>query len=84
MSELPSAPVKRILVKNGASRLSSGALVKAADAAESFLAALAKKATVHAEVAKRKTIMDEDVEKAAKELTSTWTVSTSGGFGGPH
>lgn len=70
MAELPNAPVKRILVKHGASRMSAAALAKATEAAEAYLGDLARKALVHAEVAKRKTIMDEDIEKAARELAA--------------
>jgi histone H3/H4 len=68
MSELPNAAVKRILVKGGAGRISASALGMASVAAEDYLARLAKKAAEHAVEAKRKTVMEEDIQAARNAL----------------
>ncbi len=73
MGELPNAVVKRLLVKHGGGlRVSGEAIDKAAAAAEDYLARLAREAQGSAESEKRKTIMDNDVDKARSKL--------SGGF----
>mgnify|MGYP000135380584 CR=1 FL=1 len=65
MADIPNAVVKRLLAKHGGGlRISGSAIEKAAGAAESYLASLAREAQASAEANRRKTIMDEDVEAA--------------------
>lgn len=69
MGDLPNAVVKRLLVKHGGDlRVSGSAIEKAVEAAESYIARLAKEAQAAAESEKRKTIMDGDIEKARMKL----------------
>ena len=65
MGELPNAVIKRLVSKHaGGLRVSASALEKAVEAAENYIARLAKDAQRSAEADKRKTIMDGDIEKA--------------------
>lgn len=68
MAELPTAPVKRIMMKQGIQRISPGAVAIAANAAEDLLAALADRALRSANADKRKTIMEADVDAARRAM----------------
>ena len=71
MGELPNAGVKRLLSKHGGGlRVSGAAIVRAVDAAEEYIARLAKEAETLALADKRKTVMDNDIEKARAKLHS--------------
>lgn len=65
MGELPNAVIKRLVSKHaGGLRVSATALEKAVEAAENYIARLAKEAQKAAEADKRKTVMDSDIDKA--------------------
>ena len=69
MGELPNAVVKRLLAKHGGGlRVSGSALDLAVAAAEDYIARLAQEANASASEAKRKTVMDSDVEAARAKL----------------
>ncbi|HBZ72690.1 MAG TPA: hypothetical protein DEP35_24330 [Deltaproteobacteria bacterium] len=69
MGELPNAVVKRLLSKHGGGlRVSGAAIERAVDAAEDYIARLAKEAEASAVADKRKTVMDNDIEKARAKL----------------
>jgi len=71
MGELPNAVVKRLLVKHGGGlRVSGAAIDRAVEAAEDYISRLAKEAEAAALADKRKTVMDNDVEKARAKLAS--------------
>jgi histone H3/H4 len=71
MGELPNAVVKRLLSKHGGGlRVSGAAIDRAVDAAEDYIARLAKEAEASAVADKRKTVMDNDIEKARAKLHS--------------
>ncbi|HTF34791.1 MAG TPA: histone-like protein [Myxococcota bacterium] len=71
MGELPNAVVKRLLSKHGGGlRVSGAAIERAVDAAEDYIARLAKEAEALALADKRKTVMDNDIEKARAKLHS--------------
>ncbi len=70
MADLPNAAVKRLMVKNGAARISASAIGLAVVAAEDYLAKIAKAAAVSAAAEKRKTIMDADIDAAKKAICS--------------
>jgi len=71
MGELPNAVVKRLLSKHGGGlRVSGAAIDRAVDAAEDYIARLAKEAESLALADKRKTVMDSDIEKARAKLHS--------------
>ena len=66
---LPKAVVKRVLSEHaGGMRVSGSALDKAVEAAEQYLQRLAGAANRSAEDAKRKTLMDADIENARREV----------------
>ncbi len=68
MADLPGAAVKRLLTKNATDlRTSSSAVQLAVAAAEGYVARLGEEAGKLAEKARRKTIMDADIN-GAKEL----------------
>ena len=70
MAELPNAVVKRLLSKHGGGlRVSGSALTLAVEAAEGYIARLAREAQASAEANKRKTVMDSDVETARARLS---------------
>jgi len=69
MGELPNAVVKRLLAKHGGGlRVSGSALERAVTAAEDYIARLAAEASASAEGAKRKTVMDSDIDTARAKL----------------
>jgi histone H3/H4 len=71
MGELPNAVVKRLLTKHGdGMRVSGSALDQAVAAAEDYIARLAAEASASANAAKRKTVMDGDIEAARSKLAS--------------
>lgn len=70
MADLPNAAVKRLMVKNGAERISASAIGMAVAAAEDYLAKIAKAAAANAVAEKRKTIMDADIDAAKKTICS--------------
>ena len=71
MGELPNAVVKRLLSKHGGGlRVSGAAIDRAVDAAEDYIARLATEAEALAVADKRKTVMDNDIEKARAKLHS--------------
>lgn len=61
MSELPVAPVKRIIKKAGASRVSEEACVELRDEIEQYGEERAREAKQYAEHAGRKTVQADDI-----------------------
>ena len=73
MGDLPNAVIKRLIAKHGGGlRVSGGAIEKAVDAAEDFVARLAREAQASAVADKRKTVMDHDIDKARTKLQSPY------------
>jgi histone H3/H4 len=73
MGELPNAVVKRLIAKHGGGlRVSGAAIDKAAEAAEDYIARLAREAQAAAIADKRKTVMDHDIDKARAKLASPY------------
>jgi histone H3/H4 len=69
MAELPNAVVKRLLSKHGGGmRVSGSALTLAVEAAENYIARLAREAAASADANKRKTVMDGDIEAARQKV----------------
>ncbi len=69
MGDLPNAVVKRLLTKHaGGLRVSGSALDKAVAAAEDYISRLAQEAQASAEGARRKTLMDDDIDAARSKL----------------
>jgi len=68
MADIPSAPVKRILMNAGIQRISPGAVAIAVNAAEDVLTALAEKALRRAAADKRKTVAEADMDAARRAL----------------
>ena len=70
MGALPNAVVKRLLTQHGGGlRVSGTALERAVAAAEDYIARLAAEASSSATAAKRKTVMDSDVDSARAKLS---------------
>ncbi len=66
MTEIPLAPLERILKKAGAERVSEEAEREMQEAVESYAEALAEASVALAKHAKRKTVMAEDIKVALK------------------
>ncbi len=64
MTELPLAPVDRLIRKAGAERVSEEAVVKMVEILEDYALQVAKKAVEIARHSKRKTIKAEDIKVA--------------------
>jgi histone H3/H4 len=72
MGELPNAVVKRLLSQHGGGlRVSGSALDRAVAAAEDFISRLAVEASASATDAKRKTVMDSDIDAACAKLAQS-------------
>jgi len=72
MGELPNAVVKRLLTKHGGGlRVSGSALERAVAAAEDYISRLAQEAEASATAARRKTVMDSDIDAARSKLASS-------------
>jgi histone H3/H4 len=72
MGDLPNAVLKRLITKHGGGlRVSGTALERAVAAAEDYIARLAREAQSSAEDSRRKTIMEDDIEKARSKLASS-------------
>ncbi len=69
MGDIPNAVVKRLVAKHGDGlRVSGSAIDRAVDAAEQYLARLAREAHASAIADKRKTIMDADIDRAREKM----------------
>ena len=66
MSELPNAPVARLMKSVGANRISGDAVNLVAESMDDYAIALASKANDYAHHAGRKTIKADDVKLALK------------------
>ena len=66
MSEIPKAPVARIIKESGAERVSEDAKVALADYLDEVARNVAKEANAVAKIAKRKTVKAEDIKLAIK------------------
>ena len=70
MAEIPSAPVKRLIIEGSQGcRISGSALDLATGQLATLLRRLGDTAGKNATAAGRKTIMDEDINKAWSDLT---------------
>ena len=70
MAELPNAPVKRLLIEGShGCRVSAGAVDLTAEHLSNITHLLGHTAGQHALADRRKTIMDQDINKAWSELT---------------
>ena len=68
MSEIPKAPVARIIKESGAERVSEDAKAALAEYLEEVARDVAKEANNVAKIAKRKTVKADDVKLAIKNL----------------
>lgn len=68
MSEIPKAPITRIMKESGADRISEDAKDAIIDYLEEVARDITSEATKIAQIAKRKTIKKEDIELAIKNL----------------
>ena len=68
MSEIPKAPIARIIKESGAERVSEDAKEALAAYLEEVARDVAKEANQVAKIAKRKTIKAEDIKFAVNEL----------------
>ena len=68
MSEIPKAPVARIIKESGAERVSEDAKEALAAYLEEVAREVAVEANKVAKIAKRKTVKAEDIELAIKNL----------------
>jgi histone H3/H4 len=70
MGALPNAVVKRLLSEHGGGlRVSGTALERAVAATEDYISRLAVEASSSATAAKRKTVMDSDIDSARAKLS---------------
>ena len=68
MSEIPKAPIARIIKESGAERVSEDAKEELAAYLEEIAREVAKEANGVAKIAKRKTVKAEDIKLAIKNL----------------
>ncbi len=68
MSEIPKAPIARIIKDTGAERVSEDAKAELAEYLEEVARDIAIEANNVAKIAKRKTIKPEDIKLAIKNL----------------
>lgn len=68
MSEIPKAPITRLMKDSGAERISDDAKDAITDYLEKTVKDITNEANIIAQDAKRKTIKKEDVESAIKNL----------------
>ncbi|MDO5814642.1 MULTISPECIES: histone family protein [unclassified Methanobrevibacter] len=68
MSEIPKAPIARIIKESGAERVSEDAKAALADYLEEVARDVAKEANNVAKIAKRKTVKADDIKLAIKNL----------------
>ena len=68
MSEIPKAPIARIIKEAGAERVSEDAKAELAAYVEEVARNVAKEATQVAKIAKRKTVKADDIKLAIKNL----------------
>ena len=68
MSEIPKAPIARIIKDTGAERVSEDAKAELAEYLEEVARDVAIEANNFAKIAKRKTIKPEDIKLAIKNL----------------
>lgn len=68
MSEIPKAPISRIIKDTGAERVSEDAKAELAEYLEEVARDVAIEANNVAKIAKRKTIKPEDIKLAIKNL----------------
>ena len=68
MSEIPKAPIARIIKESGAERVSEDAKAELAAYLEEVARDVAKEANSVAKIAKRKTVKADDVKLAIKNL----------------
>ncbi|MBR3155488.1 MAG: histone family protein [Methanobrevibacter sp.] len=68
MSEIPKAPIARIIKESGAERVSEDAKAALADYLEEIARDVAKEANNVAKIAKRKTVKADDIKLAIKNL----------------
>lgn len=68
MSEIPKAPIARIIKDTGAERVSEDAKAELAEYLEEIARDVAIEANNVAKIAKRKTIKPEDIKLAIKNL----------------
>lgn len=68
MSEIPKAPIARIIKDTGAERISEDAKAELAEYLEEVARDVAIEANNVAKIAKRKTIKPEDIKLAIKNL----------------
>ena len=68
MSEIPKAPIARIIKESGAERVSEDAKAALAEYLEEVARDVAKEANNVAKIAKRKTVKADDIKLAIKNL----------------
>ncbi|WP_407454947.1 histone family protein [Methanobrevibacter sp.] len=68
MSDIPKAPIARIIKESGAERVSEDAKAELASYLEEVARDVAKEANAVAKIAKRKTVKAEDIKLAIKNL----------------
>ena len=68
MSEIPKAPIARIIKESGAERVSEDAKAALAEYLEEVARDVAREANNVAKVAKRKTVKADDIKLAIKNL----------------